>query len=259
LAAIGSTTDLETFVSEAVKSLGGTCSEQKQRYDIDLTETPRPVRESVQNGLSLTRSWSRKTSASNLSLRFNARFYPVVAPDEEYLSRTHSVVEALTSFVMDSALDQTAGVKSVARRCGAIRTDAVSVRTTLLLLRLRYHILVFKDDEVTPLLAEDSLIVGFESAPSNAKWLPIEQAERLLTATPSSNITPDVARESLQKILREFDVVRPHLNEIAEAHGKKLLESHQRVRTASQRKHIKYGIEPQLPPDVLGVYLYLPS
>jgi hypothetical protein len=160
---------------------------------------------------------------------------------------------------MDSALDSTAGMQSVARRCGAIRTNAVSVRTTLLLLRLRYHILVIKGDEMTPLLAEDSLVVGFESAPSNARWLPVEQAEKLLTAPPTSNITPDIARESLEKILREFDVLQPQLNAFAETHGKRLLDSHQRVRTASQRRHIRYGIEPQLPPDVLGVYLYLPQ
>ncbi len=264
LDAIGSTADLENFVSESVRSLGGTCTDQDHRYALDLTETPRPIRESIQQMLSGRKRGAIADAFNSITpksskLRFNARFHPVVATDEEYLSRTHPVVEALTSYVMDSALDSTAGMQSVARRCGAIRTDAVSVRTTLLLLRLRYHILVFRGDEVTPLLAEDSLVVGFESAPSNARWLPVDQAEKLLTAKPTSNITPDIARESLEKILREFDVLQPQLNAIAESHGKRLLDSHQRVRTASQRRHIRYGIEPQLPPDVLGVYLYLPS
>ncbi len=264
LDAIGSTADLENFVSESVRSLGGTCTDQDHRYTLDLTETPRPIRESIQQMLSARKRGSiagafGSSTPLSSKLRFDARFHPIVATDEEYLSRTHPVVEALTSYVMDSALDSTAGMQSVARRCGAIRTDAVSVRTTLLLLRLRYHILVFRGDEVTPLLAEDSLVVGFESAPSNARWLPVEQAEKLLTAMPTSNITPDIARESLEKILREFDVLQPQLDAIAESHGKRLLDSHQRVRTASQRRHIRYGIEPQLPPDVLGVYLYLPA
>jgi hypothetical protein len=262
LEAIGSNSDLKNFVSESVRSLGGTCTEQNKRFSLDLTETPRPIRESIGQMLSSRRrgAVSAASGGSNTTgLRINARFDPVVNNDEEYLSRTHPVVESLTSYVMDSALDSTAGMQSVARRCGAIRTDAVTVRTTLLLLRLRYHILVIKGDEMSPLLAEDSLVVGFESAPTNARWLPVDQAEKLLTATPTSNITPDIARESLEKILREFNVLQPQLNEIAESHGKRLLDSHQRVRTASQRRHIRYGIEPQLPPDVLGVYLYLPS
>jgi superfamily II DNA or RNA helicase len=262
LEAIGSNSDLKNFVAESIRSLGGTCTEQNKRFSLDLTETPRPIRESIGQMLgSRTRgAVSAALGGSNTTgLRINARFDPIVNNDEEYLSRTHPVVESLTSYVMDSALDSTAGMQSVARRCGAIRTDAVTVRTTLLLLRLRYHILVIKGDDMTPLLAEDSLVVGFESAPSNARWLPEEQAEKLLTATPTSNITPDIARESLEKILREFDVLQPQLNAIAETHGKRLLDSHQRVRTASQRRHIRYGIEPQLPPDVLGVYLYLPS
>lgn len=262
LEAIGSNSDLENFVAESVRSLGGTLTEQNQRISLDLTETPRPIRESIGQMLGSRHRGSVSAASgrsSTTGLRLNARFHPVVNNDEEYLSRTHPVVESLTSYVMDSALDSTAGMQSVARRCGAIRTDAVTVRTTLLLLRLRYHILVIKGDEMSPLLAEDSLVVGFESAPSNARWLPVEQAEKLLTATPTSNITPDVARESLEKILREFDVLQPQLNSIAESHGKRLLDAHQRVRTASQRRHIRYGIEPQLPPDVLGVYLYLPS
>jgi hypothetical protein len=262
LEAIGSNSDLKNFVSESVRSLGGTCTEQNKRFSLDLTETPRPIRESIGQMLSSRRrgAVSAALGGSNTTgLRINARFDPVVNNDEEYLSRTHPIVESLTSYVMDSALDSTSGMQSVARRCGAIRTDAVTVRTTLLLLRLRYHILVIKGDEMSPLLAEDSLVVGFESSPSNARWLPVEQAEKLLTATPTSNITPDIARESLEKILREFNVLQPQLNEIAESHGKRLLDSHQRVRTASQRRHIRYGIEPQLPPDVLGVYLYLPS
>ena len=260
--AIGSNSDLQNFVVESVRSLGGTCAEQNKRFSLDLTETPRPIRESIGTMLSSRPRGGISAisgSSSTTGLRINARFHPVVNNDEEYLARTHPIVESLTSYVMDSALDSTSGMQSIARRCGAIRTDAVTVRTTLLLLRLRYHILIIKGDEMSPLLAEDSLVVGFESAPSNARWLPVEQAEKLLTSKPTSNITPDIARESLEKILREFDILQPQLKAIAETHGKRLLDSHQRVRTASQRRHIRYGIEPQLPPDVLGVYLYLPQ
>lgn len=37
-----------------------------------------------------------------------------------------------------------------------------------------------------------------------------------------------------------------------------LLNAHRRVRTASRIKGIRYRVEPHLPPDVLGIYVYLP-
>jgi hypothetical protein len=53
--------------------------------------------------------------------------------------------------------------------------------------------------------------------------------------------------------------VRPRLDEVAEAYGKELLDAHQRVLTAARRSGVIYSIEPQLPPDVLGLYVYLPT
>jgi hypothetical protein len=82
---------------------------------------------------------------------------------------------------------------------------------------------------------------------------------RLLLAKPDDNVTDDVARNFIQKVIDEFDHVRRRRNEIAEALGKELLDAHQRVRTAARRTGVKYSIEPQLPPDVFGLYVYLPT
>ena len=43
---------------------------------------------------------------------------------------------------MDTALDPLSDAQLVARRCGVIRTSRVERRTTLLLVRLRYHIII---------------------------------------------------------------------------------------------------------------------
>jgi hypothetical protein len=55
-----------------------------------------------------------------------------------------------------------------------------------------------------------------------------------------------------------FDELRPHLDEVAVARGEELLEAHRRVRAASRMKGMSYRVEAQLPPDVLGIYVYLP-
>jgi hypothetical protein len=40
--------------------------------------------------------------------------------------------------------------------------------------------------------------------------------------------------------------------------GEELLEQHRRVRTAARMLGVSHHVEPQLPPDVLGIYVYLP-
>jgi len=41
--------------------------------------------------------------------------------------------------------------------------------------------------------------------------------------------------------------------------GEELLEAHQRVRLATKTRNVRYRVEPQLPPDVLGIYVFLPK
>ena len=45
---------------------------------------------------------------------------------------------------------------------------------------------------------------------------------------------------------------------IAAERGAALLDAHQRVRAATRQTGVSYRVEPQLPPDVLGVYVLLP-
>ena len=67
------------------------------------------------------------------------------------------------------------------------------------------------------------------------------------------------ARDFLQKVLDGFEALRPHLNEVAVQRGEELLEQHRRVRTAVRMQGVNQRVEPQLPSDVLGIYVYLPK
>jgi hypothetical protein len=127
------------------------------------------------------------------------------------------------------------------------------------LLRYRYHIVTKHKDSETELLAEDSQIVGFRGSPENAEWIPEQQAEELLLAKPSQNITPEQASDFVQKVINGFDHIRGTINDFAVQRGRELLDAHKRVRSAARWKGVKYDIRPELPPDVLGIYVYLPS
>jgi hypothetical protein len=172
------------------------------------------------------------------------------------------LIESLSSFVLESALDPLNGkdITNSARRCGVIRTKAVDKRTTVLLVRFRYHIIKEKKGgENRPLLAEECGLLAFTGSPENAVWLDKEEAEKLLQASPDQNVNPDQARDFVKKVIDGFDHLRPHLNETAKELGVQLLDAHQRVRLASKQKGVQTHVEPNLPPDVLGIYIYLPK
>lgn len=240
-AAIGSGAQVATFTKDALRSSRAIVSEQNGAVQFDVSETSRALKEAL--GIETE--------------QFTARFELPVKDGQLYLNRTHPVVEGLATYVMDTALDPLGN--AIAHRCGVIRTSLVSRRTTLLLVRFRYHIITKRGDTEQPLLAEDSQVLAFAGSPQNAEWLDGETAEALLTAEPEANITPEQQTDFLSKVIDGFDGLRPHLDQAAEQRGAELLEAHRRVRIASQAKGISHRVEAQLPPDVLGIYIYLPK
>ncbi|HOU14098.1 MAG TPA: helicase-related protein [Anaerolineae bacterium] len=238
-AAIGAGVDVQRFVETAVQLHGGTVVHKPRYVEIHLPNHA-ALREAVGNGDGF------------------AACFELPAPEgARYLTRTHPVVEGLATYVLDAALDPL--LEGVARRSGVIRTRAVAIRTTLLLLRLRYHLVTQRDGQTVELLAEDCQTVGFTGAPETAQWLTSDAVEALLNAEPAGNIAPQQATQFLERVLDGFDRLRPHLEETAQARGAALLEAHQRVRTAARLKGTRVDVRPHLPPDVLGIYVLLPA
>jgi hypothetical protein len=73
------------------------------------------------------------------------------------------------------------------------------------------------------------------------------------------NVPPDVAPEFLHRAHDGFEAVWPHLDNLARRRGEELLQAHRRVRTAARLRGVQQRVEPQLPPDILGVYVFLPT
>ena len=245
--AVGSGVDVAAFTQEVLRGLGATVS-GKDTLKVDLRETPRALRDVLSNTLS--------------GDTFEARFEPPFEEGQMQLVRTHPLVESLSSYILETALDPLSTdthIKAPARRCGAIRTAQVERRMTLLLVRLRYHIVTARGGEEKPLLAEDCQVLAFAGPPQNAEWLDGEAAEHLLRLIPDMNINSDLASDFVRKVEEGFESFRPHLDEVARLRGEELLEAHQRVRRASKVRNVQYRVEPQLPPDVLGIYVYLPK
>lgn len=236
--AIGTGVDVERFVTEVVETHGGFAARRKGNLEVRLPNRA-AIREACGN---------REA--------FTARFELPVPDNVLHLTRTHPIVEGLASYVMDAALDPL--LEGMARRSGAIRTRAVQRTTILLLLRLRYHIISQRGEEEVPLLAEACEVVAYTGRPDAPQWLAGEEAEALLQAQPDANLAPQQATQFVRRALDGMAALEAPLNEIAKRQGTELLEAHRRVRTAARLRGVRYSVQPQLPSDVLGIYVLVP-
>ena len=244
--AIGTAVDVERFVADMVRTHGGHIHRQYHNTEIRLPDKA-ALRDLVGGREKVT-----------------ARFVLPVPEKVTYLSRTHPIVEGLATYTMDTALDPL--LDGAAKRAGVIRTKTVRQATTLLLLRFRYHIVTRKHglsvaeggDEEIPLLAEECQVVGFTGREEQPAWLPPKTVENLLQATPDVNVQPQQATQLIGRAVAQLPVLQPELNTIAGQRSQELLEAHRRVRTAARQTGVRYAVRPQLPPDVLGIYLLLP-
>jgi hypothetical protein len=136
----------------------------------------------------------------------------------------------------------------------------VKARTTLLLLRFRFHLQSLGPDrQPIELLAEDLVTVGFTGTPAKPEWLATDATSTLLAATAAGNIDPAAARDHLAQALGATASLMPAILEIGNQRGAELLDAHRRVRkVAKSRTKIK-GVALLPPVDLLGAYIYLPA
>ncbi|HEY6790783.1 MAG TPA: hypothetical protein VI365_26090 [Trebonia sp.] len=186
-----------------------------------------------------------------------------VKPREAYLDRTDPNVAAIARDVLESALDSVSPADSrdrPARRCGVMRTAAVTKRTTLLLVRYRFHLELPGRDGPRQLVAEDAQVVAYRGAVGAAEWLSPAEVAALLTAVPSGNVPPDQAADFAERAVGALDAVRPYLDSVADSLAITLRDDHIRVREAGgQRVRRQIAVRAQKPCDVLRVYVYLPG
>ena len=238
--ALGGEADVERFCLTGFQLLNAQVSSGRP-VQVDLTEASAALRDAV-------------GESKKLSVVFGGR----AEGGATVLGRTHPIVEGLAAHVLETALDQ--DLEGPGKRCGVISTNDVKTRTTVLLLRLRFHI-VNKDRAGVerPLLAEDVALVGFTGSPKKAKWLSEKELEPLLEAKPHADLPIESRRAHMHRILDDAESLQDHLREIASTRADELLEAHRRVRKAAKTGVRALKVELAGEPDVLGAFLYLPA
>jgi superfamily II DNA or RNA helicase len=239
--AVGSPELVEHFAIEALESYGARVKRQEGRPGLfaDIGEVPPALRDAIGETASKDRLEILATGGSLT------------------LNRSHPVVQALAAHVIDTALDPSGG--AVAARCGVIRTASVKSRTTLCLLRTRIHLTVTRTDrEPKELLAEDAILAAFRGTPEAPDWLDPEEAAALLDARPDANLSPDLVIRQLERAREALVTVEGHLEELARSRADEVLSAHRRVRESTKAQGT-FRARPQLPIDVLGLFIYLPK
>ena len=247
LEAAGTPQDVERFVLEACSRLNVPSSKvgASECWRLGLNALPAAVR--FRAGL------GEEVGSELVSFQTGVR-------DARYLDRTHPLVEALAGYTLDTAMDPPAGGQApLAARAAVLRTRAVTTRTVLLLLRLRFLIEKINQQAVYPMLAEECLLRGFAGDPNAPARLPPEEIQRLAQAEPSANMPAGQAPQWLQGVLAAEAAWRPGLAQIARERAEELLIAHRRVRDAARLRGVRYTVTPQGDVDVLGLYVLLPA
>jgi superfamily II DNA or RNA helicase len=251
---LGSGEEIPRFLCTGLSALHGVVSDIPDGsgdFAVDLSGSPAGLRNSIAAVL------GADPSAPDLATTF--RTAAPVPRGEAALVRTDPVVRAAAAYVLDSALDAKVAGPRPARRSGVIRTAAVTTRTTLLVVRYRFHLVLPSRNGSRDVVAEDARMAAFEGAPDAAGWLTDGDALALLDATADQNTDPAFARRTIERVLAGLPAVTEHIGSVGERLAGELLASHRRVRGASGEIVRGLRITAQPRADILGVYVYLPA
>lgn len=176
-------------------------------------------------------------------------------PGQTYLGRTHPLIEQLAAWLAQDSLDPEG--KKILARSGVMRTSNVAERATLLLCRFRFLISTSGEVEHDN-LAEECAVLAFSGSPKNALWLPEEDALALMRAEPSENIGSEQAASWIAKVEDGLPLLMPHIEEFQKERAAHLLNEHRKIRDAARQRNLRYKVQAQGKPDILGIFVYLP-
>jgi superfamily II DNA or RNA helicase len=174
-----------------------------------------------------------------------------------YWGRNHDAVEALCRTVLSESLNPVRQNKSVAR-AAVVASRAVKERTAIYLLRARHVIQDAREKKL--LVAEEVLLQGLWG-PTRSP-VPFDTISALME---DPQVVADLPQETqtaqLQRELSLIPELRSSLEALAFQRAEELIGQHERYYRAvgtearSGRLHV---VEPVIPMDILGLYIFLP-
>ncbi|WP_137893524.1 helicase-related protein [Ramlibacter sp. 2FC] len=242
-AVLGGEDDVARFVARAVAKLGVPLEPYKQHHKLHLDQLPSSVNE--------------RLAADGFTGTLRVDFHQPAAQGALFIHRTHPLVVALADTLLERALASEDASEDDVARAGAAFVGHVSLKTTVLLLRLRHQLSVTRGNQTRLMLCEETVAVSAVGADA-VTTLPTDQAQALLGAEATRNMPPVIRDRHLQQALDAIPSWQPQLEAIARERAQALLQDHRRVREAADAKG-SYQVTASLPVDVMGVYVLVPA
>jgi len=244
-AVLGGEDDVARFVTRAVAKLGVALEPYKQHHKLHLDHLPTSVRE--------------RLAADGFTGTLRVDFSQPAAQGALFIHRTHPLVVVLADTLLERALAAEADTSEAdaVARAGAAFIGSVSLKTTVLLLRLRHQLTVTRGSQTRLMLCEETVAVSAAGAEAPTELSP-DEARALLGAEATRNMPQVIRDRHLQQALDALPHWQAQLEVIARQRAQTLLQDHRRVREAAEAKG-SYQVTASLPVDVMGVYVLVPA
>ena len=241
-AAIGQSEDVAAFLHAVLQAATVPVQSKGKTVTVHLSnEVPRALRQAI-----------------GQDEDFSGRFELPLEEGEVYLGRTSPIIEGLAGWTLDQALDPVVRERQpVASRCGVVSTSAVSVRTTLLITRFRFHLQIAGTDAET-ILCEEIIPLACTGSSEAPQWVTPQESELLLAARPERNLVATAIEQQVGLLLPALPKLQRALETVAVERADAQLAAHERVREASRTRG-RVSIQPVFPVDILGAYVLLPK
>ncbi len=244
-AVLGGEADVERFIGRAASQLGAPLQPVKQHFKLLTEHLPLPVQE--------------RLAAEGLAGTLRIDFHQPAAQGTTFIHRTHPLVSVLADTLLEQALDASPAADdgTAVARAGVAFVGAVTLKTTVLLLRIRHQLTVTHGTQSRLLMCEEAIAVAASGSDSFTEKTP-DQTRALLGAEATRNLPAALRDRQLQSALDALAGWQPQLEAIAKARAQALLQDHRRVREAAEGRG-SYQVTASLPVDVMGVYVLLPD
>jgi superfamily II DNA or RNA helicase len=171
------------------------------------------------------------------------------------LTRTHPLTATLAEALVEASLDPEALSGLGIGRVGAWPTSAVQQMTRLALLRIRFKLTVHARKERL-LLAEEAALVAIQGG----RIVEAGEAARELLNTPAdADLAPSARDRFIARAKEDLpSLLDGPLAEFVRTRAEELMQDHARLRAAAGSAS-RVTVEAVLPPDVIGLFVLMPS
>ena len=237
--AIGDIQSVETLVLNGIVHLKGSYQKEEKGYRILLQNLPPHLREAL-----------------GTKSDYRVSFHSPTPDGYRYIGRNHKFTEQLCQYLLSLAFEQKADFDQVAR-AAVIQTSSVTTQTTIIQFRVR-NVIKEVQSKVEN-ISEEMYLWGFEGLSKGGDILDYASCKKLLfEAESAQNLSKERQIDTFNHQMSLFQGRLDEFVAIAEERSVQLLEAHGRFKKLVGGKRYE-AVHPILPPDILGVYVFLPT